>query len=175
MREGMVGHLRIGAIPVTLPIVSLLTTPFFQRHEQTEIIVTSSTSIEIQRHLDDFSLDIGITYLDNEPLARIRSWPLYQERYVLLTRADGAFRGRTTIGWSEAADLPMCLLTPDMQKSPDSGYAFSGERRRNPCVGTDQFDSSRCGLTFASEIGRPSYPTRSFCCSGRWTGWPQFR
>jgi DNA-binding transcriptional LysR family regulator len=115
MREGMVGQLRIGAIPVTLPIISLLTAPFAKRHGRTDIVVTSQTSIEIQRRLDEFNLDVGVTYLDNEPLARVRALPLYQERYVLLTRPDGVFRGRNVISWSEAASLPLCLLTPDMQ------------------------------------------------------------
>lgn len=115
MREGMVGQLRIGAIPVTLPIISLLTTPFAKRHERTDIVVTSHSSIEIQRRLDAFHLDVGVTYLDNEPLARVRSVPLYRERYVLLTRAEGALRDRATASWSEAAGLPLCLLTPDMQ------------------------------------------------------------
>jgi DNA-binding transcriptional LysR family regulator len=115
MREGMVGQLRIGAIPVTLPIISLLTAPFAKRHDRTDIVVRSQTSIEIQRHLDEFSLDVGVTYLDNEPLARVRSLPLYQERYVLATRPEGTFADRKTVSWSEAAALPLCLLTPDMQ------------------------------------------------------------
>jgi DNA-binding transcriptional LysR family regulator len=80
MREGLVGQLRIGAIPVTLPIVPLLTTPFTHRHGGTAIQVVSLTSISIQRNLDDFSLDAGVTYLDNEPLARVRCLPLYRER-----------------------------------------------------------------------------------------------
>jgi DNA-binding transcriptional LysR family regulator len=115
MREGMVGQLRIGAIPVTLPIVSLLTAPFADRHRRTSIVVRSQTSIEIQRHLDEFDLDVGVTYLDNEPLARVRTLPLYQERYVLVTRTNRALRERDAIGWAEAATLPLCLLTPDMQ------------------------------------------------------------
>jgi DNA-binding transcriptional LysR family regulator len=115
MREGLVGQLRIGAIPVTLPIVPLLTAPFAKRHDRTDVLVISLNSITIQRDLDDFGLDIGVTYLDNEPLARVRCMPLYQERYVLLTRRDGALGGRSTVTWSEAATLPLCLLTPDMQ------------------------------------------------------------
>lgn len=115
MREGMVGQLRIGAIPVSLPIISLLTAPFARRHRRTNVVVTSQTSIEIQRRLDEFSLDVGVTYLDNEPLARVRSLPLYQERYLLVTRSEGDFRGRDAISWSDAARLPLCLLTPDMQ------------------------------------------------------------
>ena len=115
MREGLVGRLRIGAIPVTLPIVPLLTTPFARRHAGTAIQAISLTSISIQRNLDDFSLDAGVTYLDNEPLARVRSLPLYRERYVLLTRRDGPLGDRSVVSWAEAAGQPLCLLTPDMQ------------------------------------------------------------
>lgn len=117
MRSGLVGQLRIGAIPVTLPIISLLTTPFAKCHPRTNMVIRSLTSIEIQRGLDDFSLDIGVTYLDNEPLARVRRFQLYMERYVLLTRKidDEGLQGRRTISWSEAAAYPLCLLTSDMQ------------------------------------------------------------
>jgi DNA-binding transcriptional LysR family regulator len=115
MREGLVGRLRIGAIPVTLPIVSLLTTPFVERHGRTTVIVTSQTSVDIQRGLDDFSLDIGLTYLDNEPLARVQTLPLYLERYVLLTHRESALGGHERVRWAQAASQPMCLLTPDMQ------------------------------------------------------------
>jgi DNA-binding transcriptional LysR family regulator len=115
MREGLVGRLRLGAIPVTLPIVPLLTTPFARLHQRTDIRITSLSSIAIQRGLDDFDLDAGVTYLDNEPLARVRHLPLYRERYVLVTRRDGPFGERSTVSWSEAANLPLCLLTPDMQ------------------------------------------------------------
>ncbi len=115
MRRGLIGHLKIGAIPVTLPVISLLTTPFHKHHPHTRVIIRSLTSIEIQRGLDEFSLDIGITYLDNEPLARVRRLRLYTERYVLLTRRDERSQGRKTITWAEAAAHPLCLLTSDMQ------------------------------------------------------------
>ena len=115
MREGLTGLLRIGAIPVALPLIALLTTPFSGLHKQTRIVVGSQTSIDIQRGLDDFSLDIGLTYLDNEPLARVRTLPLYQERYVLLTRSGSELSGRKSASWAEAATLSLCLLTPDMQ------------------------------------------------------------
>jgi DNA-binding transcriptional LysR family regulator len=115
MREGLVGQLRIGAIPVTLPIVSLLTTPFIEQHGRTTIVIRSQTSIDIQRGLDDFSLDIGLTYLDNEPLSRVQTLPLYLERYVLLTHRNSALGDYERVSWAQAASQPMCLLTPDMQ------------------------------------------------------------
>jgi DNA-binding transcriptional LysR family regulator len=115
MRKGLTGRLRIGAIPTTLPITSLLTTPFSKLHPGVTITILSKTSIEIQRALEDFEIDAGLTYLDNEPLSRVRTVPLYQEHYLLFTPRGGAFADRNEITWREAASLPLCLLTPDMQ------------------------------------------------------------
>jgi DNA-binding transcriptional LysR family regulator len=114
-REGLVGRLRLGAIPTALPMISALTVPFALDHPRVTIAVLSLTSIDIQSGLGDFSLDAGVTYLENEPLAGVRAIPLYRERYFLFTAASGAFRGRRSVSWREAADTPLCLLTPDMQ------------------------------------------------------------
>lgn len=114
LREGLTGQLRIGVIPVALPLVHWLTEPFSQSHPLTTIQVLSHTSAEIQRGLDAFELAAGITYLDNEPLAHVRTFPLYQEHYVLVAPSDLLGR-RETIGWEEAAGLPLGLLTSDMQ------------------------------------------------------------
>lgn len=71
--------------------------------------------MEIQRGLDDFTIDAGITYLDNEALSRVRIEPLYREHYVLITHDEGSFAGLESISWAQAANLPLCLLTPSMQ------------------------------------------------------------
>jgi len=115
MREGLAGRLRIGAIPVALPVVHHLTREFTRRHPNAAVSVRSMSSIDIQRGLDDFGLDVGLTYLDNEPLARIRAVPLYRERYWLVTPRGGRFAGRPAVRWAEAATLPLGLFTPDMQ------------------------------------------------------------
>ena len=115
MREGLAGRLRIGAIPVALPVVQQLTREFTRRHPKASVSVRSMSSIDIQRGLDDFGLDVGLTYLDNEPLARIRAMPLYRERYWLVTPRGGPFAGRPSVRWAEAATLPLGLFTPDMQ------------------------------------------------------------
>src|SRR5258708_1746252 len=43
MRTGLSGQLRIGAIPVTLPVVSLLTTPFAKQHQRVRAVIRSLT------------------------------------------------------------------------------------------------------------------------------------
>jgi len=115
LREGLAGQLRIGAIPVSLPALALLTVPFGAIQSKTRFQITSQTSIEIQRDLDDFTIDIGLTYLDNDPLSGVRTVPLYRERYVLITHEASGFSGLKSISWAKAATLPLCLLTPSMQ------------------------------------------------------------
>jgi DNA-binding transcriptional LysR family regulator len=117
LRNGLSGQLRIGAVPTALPIMSLITGPFTAKHPKVTISVLSMTSGEIQKGLDGFTLDAGITYLDNDPLVRTRSAPLYKEEYLLLTPSHGALAmtERSSVTWAEAAALPLCLLTPDMQ------------------------------------------------------------
>lgn len=114
-REGLIGQLRIGGIPVALPALGFLTTRFAARHTRAQFEIISQTSREIQRGLDEFAIDIGVTYLDNEPLARVRTTDLYPERYMLITNDETFAETRASITWAEAARLPLCLLTPSMQ------------------------------------------------------------
>jgi DNA-binding transcriptional LysR family regulator len=113
--EGVSGRLRLGAIPTALPIVSHLTAPFTARYPQVAVTVLSLTSQEIERRIENFELDVGLTYLDNEPLERVKVKPIYEEEYVFLTPASGRFADRRTISWKEAAETALCLLTPEMQ------------------------------------------------------------
>jgi len=115
LREGLGGQLRIGAIPVSLPALGLMTTPFGVIHPNARYDITSRTSAEIQRELDEFSIDVGLTYLDNDPLSRVRTVPLYRERYVLITHRDSEYSNLESITWAKAASLDLCLLKPSMQ------------------------------------------------------------
>jgi DNA-binding transcriptional LysR family regulator len=114
-RRGLSGRIRIAAIPTALAMVPRLTTPFREKHPGVSFTVLSRTSIEVLSLLGNFDIDVGITYLDNEPLGRVVSVPLYSERYQLITAAGSALADRKQVTWAEIAELPLCLLTPDMQ------------------------------------------------------------
>jgi len=116
LKRGLTGHLRIAAVPTALPIVAALTTPFQVRHPNVRYTVFSRTSEEILELLANLRIDAGLTYIDNEPLGNVTAIALYQERYCLLTAADGnPFADRASVTWAEAATVPLCLLTRDMQ------------------------------------------------------------
>jgi DNA-binding transcriptional LysR family regulator len=115
LREGLSGQLRIGAIPTALGIVSALTAPYRDKHPDVRFKVISAPSNDILAMLDNLDIDAGLTYLDNEPLGRVRAVPLCTERYLLLTVAGNPLADKERVTWAEAARIPLCLLTPDMQ------------------------------------------------------------
>ena len=115
LKFGLSGQLNIAAIPTALAIVESLTTPFREKHPDVRFAVHSRTSIEILDMLENLEIDAGISYLDNEPLGRVSTVPLYQERYRLVTSANSPLGRRDKVTWKEVGEIPLCLLTPDMQ------------------------------------------------------------
>ena len=115
LKFGLSGQLNIAAIPTGLAIVESLTTPFREKHPDVRFSVHSRNSIEILNMLENLEIDAGISYLDNEPLGRVSTIPLYQERYRLVTSANSPLGRRDKVTWKEVGDIPLCLLTPDMQ------------------------------------------------------------
>jgi DNA-binding transcriptional LysR family regulator len=115
LKRGLAGHVRIAAIPTTLAMVEALTTPYRARHPNVRFSILSRTSIEVLEELENLEVDAGLTYIDNEPLGRVTTVPLYRERYRLLTSAESELGKRDKITWAEVAKVPLCLLTLDMQ------------------------------------------------------------
>jgi DNA-binding transcriptional LysR family regulator len=115
LKRGLVGHIRIAAIPTALAMTAMLTTPYRARHPEVRFTILSRTSIQTLSLLENLEVDAGLTYLDNEPLGRVKTVPLYQEEYRLLISAESAFGRRDRVSWAEVGKIPLCLLTPDMQ------------------------------------------------------------
>jgi len=115
LKLGLSGRLRLAAIPTALAMVAALTTPYREKHPNVQFTIYSRTSIEILDLLDNLEIDAGITYLENEPIGRVSNVPLYREHYRLLTSADAPLGNRNSVTWAEVAQVPLCLLTPDMQ------------------------------------------------------------
>lgn len=126
LRHGLSGKLRLGVIPTALTVVASLTAAFSRRYPRVRIEVLSLSQQDILDRLLAFELDAGIAYEKSAVATRLfQTLPLWQEDHVLLTPAGGIFEGRETASWREAAQLPLCLLTPDMQnrKTIDAVFA----------------------------------------------------
>lgn len=115
LKHGLAGHIRIAAIPTALAMVAMITTPYRAKHPDVSFTIWSRNSIEVLGLLENLEVDAGLTYLDNEPLGRVQTVPLYSEQYRLLAAADSPLGNRDQVTWAEVGKVPLCLLTPDMQ------------------------------------------------------------
>ena len=115
LKDKLTGEIRIAAIPTVLGMVASLTTPFRAKYPDVRFKIVSCTSTEVLGLLENLEVDAGLTYLENEPLGKVRAIPLYKESYRLITAPDGLYGDRETVTWTEVGQVPLCLLTPDMQ------------------------------------------------------------
>jgi DNA-binding transcriptional LysR family regulator len=134
------GTLRLGIIPAAMPVVAYVTACFAGAHPEAGINIRSMSSREIQRALDAFEIDGGMTYLENEPLENVRRLPLYAERYVLVVSRDHPQASRQKIPWKAALGERLCLLTDDMQnRRIIDGVAASIGMRADPALTANSF------------------------------------
>lgn len=119
----LVGRLVLGVIPSALPKVASLTNAM-QKHPKVDFSILSQSSEEIIRNLHDITIEAGITYLDNEPVEGLMQVPLYTERYCLFVSETNPLAQRESVDWLEAAQEPLCLLTPNMQNRRIVDKAF---------------------------------------------------
>jgi DNA-binding transcriptional LysR family regulator len=124
LHENISGTLRIGAIPTTMAVVPLITSPCQEQYRGINVSVFSLSADEIVRRLNNCDLDMGLTFLDDAALAGFQTYPLFVERYVAVARNASTLRGQEALNWTQAAELPLCLLTNNMQSRRMIDTAF---------------------------------------------------
>lgn len=114
-RHGLSGTLRLAVIPTALTWAARLSAAFAARHPNVRLVILSRTSDKVLQALENLDIDAGISYLDNEPMGRVSTVPLYAERYVLVCSAGSPWAGHATLHWGALGQARLCLLTADMQ------------------------------------------------------------
>jgi DNA-binding transcriptional LysR family regulator len=128
------GSLTIGAVPTAMPVVARFSAMLHARHPGISPIVRSLSSSELELGLENLSLDMGLGYTDRlaRYSPRLRHVPQYTEHYFLVRKAGLAHSEHMQIGpnitWTEAAKLPLCLLTREMYNRTivDAAFAEAG-------------------------------------------------
>jgi DNA-binding transcriptional LysR family regulator len=121
-KASMSGTLRIGAIPTTTTVAAFLTAPCHAAYPNIRFSVSTLSAESIATQLDQFELDIGLTYLDGRELEGFETLPLYEERFVLLAKHGATLEPSFT--WEQAARLPLCLLIGKMRNRQVIDAAF---------------------------------------------------
>ena len=144
------GHLRMAAVPTAIPLLSRFAARLRARHPGIVPTVLSMSSAELETGLDSLALDLALGYIERKgrsvPRLRLHAWPQTVEHYFLLRRRAVSPRAKQAaalhigqpIGWAEAAQLPLCLLTPEMHNRAivDQAFAAAGAKA-TPAIETN--------------------------------------
>jgi len=168
--ESMVGHLRLGCIPVAMPGISIMTTAFNKLYPNVILSVTSLNFTDLKKGLENFEIDVGINYLDlGDSSGRLRPYFLYNESYYLIAPTTHPISEQENVSWSAAGQLPLCMLTPDMlnRRILDRIFAGVGAMPRT-------IIETNCALALCSHV-RPGHwfavvPNSFFLMMGDWGG-----
>jgi DNA-binding transcriptional LysR family regulator len=130
------GPVRIGAVPTAVPIAARFAAMLQARHSGIQPVVLSLSSSELERGLEELTIDLALGYSDRMRVQerKLRVWPQYTEHYFLLRRAAKPHANGLQIAksmpWKEAATCPLCLLTPEMHNRTivDAAFTTAGVR-----------------------------------------------
>ena len=128
------GTLTIGVVPTAVPIAARFSAMLQARHPGIAPVLLSLSSPEIEAGLENLSLDLGLGYTDRlvSRGIQLKTVPQYSEHYFLVRRAAVASREglqfTPAVSWAQAAQEPLCLLTPDMHNRTlvDGAFAAAG-------------------------------------------------
>ena len=125
MKKNLHGRLRIGAMPTSSPMLPIVARLFQKEYPAVQIGVEFMGNDQLTLALKNFELDVGITDMDQLNDSRLESLPLYEEPLHLLLPDNDWLNNGETANWSEAAELPLCLLSDSMRERQMINEAFA--------------------------------------------------
>ena len=84
MRNDLTGHLRIGAMPSMSPVLPSVLEAFREKYPGVRVDVQFIGNEAMKLGLNNFALDVALTYLDKADLGRKNTLPIYTEQLSLL-------------------------------------------------------------------------------------------
>ncbi|WP_186336186.1 LysR family transcriptional regulator [Komagataeibacter melaceti] len=120
------GTISIGLMPPAMQTIPLLLESFRTAVPGLHIQVRMGSSADTIHRLRQQQLDLGLVYLDQIPDdSPFDTLPLYTEQHVLVA-AEPLVLPAGRQDWSSLADLPLCLLGPEMRSRQIVDAAFRG-------------------------------------------------
>ncbi len=124
MQNNLHGRLRIGAIPMSSPLIPTISQLMQENHPSVQLDVQFMGLDQLTLGLSNFEIDIGITYIDDPSLDRFEKMALYEESLYLLLPENDWLDDKPTSNWEKAASLPLCLLSKTMRERRIMDEAF---------------------------------------------------
>lgn len=118
------GNLAIGLMPPAIQGIPLLLESFRTAVPGLHLQVRMGSSTDTIHGLREQQLDLGLVYLDQiPPDGPFETLPLYTEQHVLVA-VEPLILPAGRRDWNTLADLPLCLLGPEMRSRQIVDAAF---------------------------------------------------
>ena len=127
------GRLQLGVVPTAVPVAVRFAAMLQAAHPGIAPVVRALSSQEIEEGLENLSLDLALGFTDRlKKDGHFAILPQYAEHYFLVRRIQKLSRAKRTelrlgaaMRWVDAAQLPLCLLTPEMHNRSMVDRAFA--------------------------------------------------
>jgi DNA-binding transcriptional LysR family regulator len=127
------GRLQLGVVPTAVPVAARFAAMLQAAHPGIAPVVRALSSQEIEAGLENLSLDLALGFTDRlKKGGPFSVLPQYAEHYFLVRRLQELPRAKRTelqlgaaMRWVDAAQLPLCLLTPEMHNRSIVDRAFT--------------------------------------------------
>ena len=126
MQNNLNGTIRLGAITSMSPVLPIILQRIRKAYPLVSVDVRFVGNEELQTGLDNFSIDCGITYMDQAAeMPWCESVPIFEETWSLLVPDSFEFEEIDEISWEQAGDLPLALLRPSMYERAIAEETFT--------------------------------------------------
>jgi len=128
------GGLQLGVVPTAVPVAARFAAMLQATHPGIAPVVRALSSQDIEEGLENLSLDLALGFTDRlkKRGGRFAVLPQYAEHYFLVRRVKKSARVKgaglrlgDAMHWRDAAQLPLCLLTPEMHNRSLVDRAFA--------------------------------------------------
>ncbi len=117
-------EIRIGIIPTAIHVVPLLTDIYRSSSLDVREHVQMMSMEKIIQALMQHDINLGIGYANDLSNKGMVHLPLFKEKLMLLCKKNSQIANRSSISWSEASELPLCLFTNELQNRQQIDTAF---------------------------------------------------
>ena len=126
MQNNLSGTIRLGAITSMSPVLPIILQRIRRAYPLVSVDVRFVGNEELQTGLDNFSIDCGITYMDQAAeMPWCDSVPIFEETWSLLVPDSFEFEEMDEISWEKAGDLPLALRRPSMYERAIAEETFA--------------------------------------------------
>jgi DNA-binding transcriptional LysR family regulator len=115
---GMQGPFRMGMLPATSALASLLSVIFAERFPALQISLETADPERLLKMLRQGELDVALMHVEQAAGEGLDEFALYRERQFLFTTA--AVSNERRVAWEEVRSLPLCLLRSAVPRSAEA-------------------------------------------------------